>query len=95
MLLETAPVGTVLEGTVRARVLAAAHMCGLRVQETPPDPRESDTWSEAFVCNALRLLQPVNQLECPSGMPRFTHNALCRARGLSEALSQVQQAICL
>lgn len=66
MLLETAPVGTVLEGTVRARVLAAAHMCGLRVQETPPDPRESDTWSEAFVCNALRLLQPVHQLECPS-----------------------------
>lgn len=67
LLLETAPVGAVLEGTVRARVIAAAHMCGLSVRETAPDPRQRASWSEAFVCNALRILQPVELVECPDG----------------------------
>jgi branched-subunit amino acid aminotransferase/4-amino-4-deoxychorismate lyase len=67
MVLETAPVGTVLEGTVRARVLAAAEVCGLKVEETAPDPRNRGSWSEAFVCNAVRILQPVHSIECPEG----------------------------
>lgn len=73
MLLETAPDGTVLGGTVRGRVIAAAHMCGISVRYTAPDPRERDTWREAFVCNALRLLQPVQHIVCPSSVLPLAH----------------------
>lgn len=65
--LETAPVGTVLEGTVRARVLAAAAAGGLGVREAAPDPRQRREWREAFVCNALRDLQPVERICCAAG----------------------------
>jgi hypothetical protein len=66
---ETAPAGTVLCGTCLARVLEMARECGLSVVERPPDPRLRHLWLEAFICNALRIAQPLSAIDCPAGTP--------------------------
>jgi branched-subunit amino acid aminotransferase/4-amino-4-deoxychorismate lyase len=70
LLLVTAPVGAVLPGTCRKRVLEAACNIGLEYVERPPDPCEKHLWKEIFVCNALRCIQPVRSLRCSPGALR-------------------------
>jgi branched-subunit amino acid aminotransferase/4-amino-4-deoxychorismate lyase len=65
--MQTAPADTVLEGISRVRVIQACKQLGIRVNETAPDPRERASWKEAFVCNCLRMLQPIGSIECASG----------------------------
>lgn len=74
--LETAPAGTVLAGTIRKRVLSVAQEQGYTVSETSPDPRQRHLWQEAFLCNALRMMQPLAGIDCPEcGSCSFQHDS--------------------
>lgn len=86
--LETAPAGTVLAGTIRKRVLSVAEEQGYTVSETSPDPRQRHLWQEAFLCNALRMMQPLAGIDCPecvlhSPVPCPTHHNSRLQRRLS------------
>jgi len=52
-----------LPGIIRIAVLAACHDFGYTVIEAapvaPPDGKGHVRWTEAFLCNAVRLLQPI------------------------------------
>lgn len=54
----------VVWGTARARVLQACRRLGLAVREEAPDPRLRASWSEAFLTNSLRLVQPLACIAC-------------------------------
>lgn len=70
--LQTAPAGTVLGGTIRKRVLQLAQEQGYVVSEISPDPRQRHLWQEAFVCNAIRMMQPLSIIECPESASPLT-----------------------
>lgn len=64
-MLQTASVAQgALPGTVRRRVLESAREAGLDVFESAPDPAERALWTEAFLTNSLRGIQPLERLEC-------------------------------
>lgn len=64
-MLQTASVAQgALPGTVRRRVLESAVEAGLDVLESAPDPAERALWTEAFLTNSLRGIQPLEGLEC-------------------------------
>jgi Amino-transferase class IV len=67
LVLYTAPAAQVLPGTCRARVLAACGELGIPVMEAAPDPRLRSYWQQAFLCSAMRSLQPVSHITC--GVP--------------------------
>lgn len=58
------------------RILQAAAALDLHVNETAPDPRQRDTWREAFLSNALNMLQPIGSFTCPAGAPPLHHSLL-------------------
>jgi branched-subunit amino acid aminotransferase/4-amino-4-deoxychorismate lyase len=60
--LETAPDGTVLAGTVRGLVLAQAKMAGLDVIFCAPQVSQAARWRGAFICSTSRLVMPVDEL---------------------------------
>ncbi|KAL4458562.1 hypothetical protein ABPG75_013427 [Micractinium tetrahymenae] len=61
----TAGVGDgVVWGTVRARVLQACRTLGYAVREEAPSAQSRHAWSEAFITNALRLVQPLRRVSC-------------------------------
>jgi branched-subunit amino acid aminotransferase/4-amino-4-deoxychorismate lyase len=63
-------------GTIRKAVLHACNALGLPVVETPPDPGERAKWSESFLTNALRGVQPLQRIECGAanawGLPTWS-----------------------
>ncbi|KAK2078467.1 hypothetical protein QBZ16_003307 [Prototheca wickerhamii] len=64
VVLQTASVAQgALPGTVRRRVLESAAEAGLDVLESAPDPAERVLWTEAFLTNSLRGIQPLERLE--------------------------------
>ena len=63
-MLQTASVAQgALPGTVRRRVLESAAEAELDVLESAPDPAERALWTEAFLTNSLRGIQPLERLE--------------------------------
>lgn len=54
----------VVWGTVRARVLQACRTLGYAVREEAPSMHSRHTWREAFITNALRLVQPLHTVSC-------------------------------
>ena len=61
-ILETAPDGTVLAGTVRGLVLAQAKIAGLDVIFRAPQVSQATNWRGAFICSTSRLVMPVDEL---------------------------------
>ncbi len=65
VVLQTAGMGDgVVWGTMRKRVLEACNVLGLIVVEQPPLAGERALWQEAFLTNAVRGVQPLNEIEC-------------------------------
>ncbi|GLC43289.1 hypothetical protein PLESTF_000413700 [Pleodorina starrii] len=56
-----------LPGVVQSRVVEAARRLGLEVVPEPPSAAERGTWSEAFLTNCIRRLQPLSRVFCPPG----------------------------
>lgn len=54
----------VVWGTVRARVLQACRTLGYAVREEAPSMHSRHAWREAFITNALRLVQPLQRISC-------------------------------
>ena len=69
--IQTAPDGDVLPGIVRTKVLDACQKLGISVTMRAPNSNERDTWSEVFVCNSIRQLQPVQRIVSNGGAPSF------------------------
>ena len=62
-----APADGALDGVLRRVVLALASTeTGLAVEEAPPDPAQVGEWTEAFLCNAVRGIQPLSALVGPA-----------------------------
>ena len=57
----------VVWGTVRARVLQACAALGVAVREEAPRAADRALWREAFLSNALRVVQPLRRIECGAG----------------------------
>lgn len=55
---------SVVWGTMRARVLQACHRLGYTVREEAPSQSGRHAWAEAFLTNSLRLVQPLQSIEC-------------------------------
>jgi branched-subunit amino acid aminotransferase/4-amino-4-deoxychorismate lyase len=60
--LETAPDGAVLSGTVRGLVLSQAEKAGIRVSFTAPRLSDAAQWRGAFICSTSRLVMPLDAL---------------------------------
>lgn len=84
----------VLPGLMRARVLQAAAMLGLSVQEQAPCWQEQSAWLEMFVSNALRGVQPVASVMMP-GAQGGDHGSVADAGvfELPQACGPVTQAL--
>lgn len=54
----------VVWGTVRARVLQACRTLGYMIREDAPSMHSRQAWREAFITNALRLVQPLRTVSC-------------------------------
>lgn len=74
----------VVWGTIRALVIHASRDLGLEVIETPPCPSESKAWSEGFLTNALRGIQPLRAINRKEdnfwNLPPWNHS-FCQAPG--------------
>jgi branched-subunit amino acid aminotransferase/4-amino-4-deoxychorismate lyase len=84
----------VLPGVMRARVLQAAALMGLRVQEQAPCWQDRSAWLEMFVSNALRGVQPVASVVMP-GVQGSDSGSAADAGGfeLPRACGPVTQAL--
>ncbi|KAI3435918.1 hypothetical protein D9Q98_001976 [Chlorella vulgaris] len=51
-------------GTVRAQVLEACAQLGIQVVEQAPRMHSRHTWTEAFLTNGLRTVQPLTSISC-------------------------------
>ena len=60
--LVTAPRDSVLPGLARDAVIRASVAEGLPVREEPVLASDADCWTEAFLTNAVRLVQPVREV---------------------------------
>jgi len=66
LLLTAAPADGALDGIVRRVVLDLARADGgIAVVEAPPDPAHAGAWTEAFLTNAVRGVQPLTALAGP------------------------------
>ncbi|KAG2501857.1 hypothetical protein HYH03_000355 [Edaphochlamys debaryana] len=56
-----------LPGVVQARVLEAAAALGMAVVAEAPRAGEREGWSEAFITNCIKRIQPLSRVFCPRG----------------------------
>mmetsp|Transcript_16512 Transcript_16512/g.29447 ORF Transcript_16512/g.29447 Transcript_16512/m.29447 type:complete len:135 (+) Transcript_16512:341-745(+) len=59
---QTATVDYVLPGILRSRVLQACEALGIPVVYKSPDLKQSGEWTEAFITNCIRGIQPVHSV---------------------------------
>ncbi|KAL3691784.1 hypothetical protein R1sor_005435 [Riccia sorocarpa] len=66
----TAPLSDgVLNGVVRNVIIEVCREAGIAIREVSPCWSSHHTWKEAFVTNALRILQPVTSIQIPASWP--------------------------
>jgi branched-subunit amino acid aminotransferase/4-amino-4-deoxychorismate lyase len=83
----------VLPGVMRARVLQAAAMLGLLVQEQAPCWQYRNTWLEVFVSNALRGVQPVGSVMMPGTQAGAGHEVVDLAQACGPVTRGLQQLV--
>lgn len=67
IVLQTAGIGDgVVWGITRWRVLEACSELGIRVEEAAPDPAMREQWTECFLTNSLRGIEPLSRIVCDS-----------------------------
>lgn len=69
---QTAPISQCLAGVGRASILKACVALGITVVETAPNLSQSDTWSEAFLTNAVRGVRRVGEITWDDGNKVFS-----------------------
>jgi branched-subunit amino acid aminotransferase/4-amino-4-deoxychorismate lyase len=65
--LETAPWDKVLQGTVSEAIVHVASLLGIPVYFQLPKVEESAEWIGCFLCNSLRWIQPISQIDLENG----------------------------
>ncbi|HBG32017.1 MAG TPA: aminodeoxychorismate lyase [Gammaproteobacteria bacterium] len=70
-----------IAGTMRARIMAIAHRLGWTVEETALSVMDCYRADELFVCNAVRGIRPIRQLESRMFRPGPVTRALQREFG--------------
>lgn len=73
--LVTAPRDSVLPGLARDAVIRASVAEGLPVREEPVLASDADCWTEAFLTNAVRLVQPVREVRWGSSDGKSSEGA--------------------
>ncbi|KAL2622278.1 hypothetical protein R1flu_002483 [Riccia fluitans] len=66
----TAPLSDgVLNGVIRNVLIEVCREAGIAIREISPSWSAHHMWKEAFVTNALRILQPVKSIQMPASWP--------------------------
>ena len=71
-MVQTAPISQCLAGVGRASILKACVALGITIVETAPNLSQSDTWSEAFLTNAVRGVRRVGEITWDDGNKVFS-----------------------